>query len=380
MSNMKTKARTHNQRLSESVTQTGNFSVDREAGVIRGVRVLGLKSKNGRRYLKEAVADAIPMYEGSKIFIDHTLVEGDRPVRDRWAQLKNVSQDEDGGLSGDIHFLKSHALTPVILEAIERFSDFGLSHDANGEVRSENGVAVVHKINRVHSVDLVSNPATNKNLHESETMKRKIIEVLRENAKVSIAGYLAQRLQEMDGMGDMSMDMPTEAASPEDQADAAFKAIVLAILDGEGDANAMVEKIRKLLEVKSEISGGGGMPKKDSGEAMGAAAQESIDRLKTELDKSNQTINELKESLQRKDDRAAAIKLLESSEREVTESRIAIIMRLPEADRKGYVTDLPVVRKRPESSPSRIAESTKADEEIKVETHDSLKKLLGVGR
>lgn len=378
MSNMKT--RTHNQQLTESVVQSGNFDIDLEAGVIRGVRVLGLKSKNGRRYLKEAVRDAMPLYENAKIFIDHSMVEGDRPVRDRWAQLKGVRQDEDGGLSGDLHYLKNHSLTAVIIEAIQRFGDFGLSHDANGEVKSERGEPVVHKINRVHSVDLVSNPATNRTLFESEKMKRKIVEVLLENEKVGIAGYLAKRLKEMDGMGDMTMDAPAEASSPEDQADAAFKAIVLAILDGEGDANAMVEKIRKLLEVKSEISGGGEKTMPETKPPADTAAQESIDRLKADLDKSNKTVNELKESLKLKDDREAAKKMLEAAERDVTEQRVGIIVKLPEAERKAYVDDLPIKRKRPDSSPSRVTESAGgSDADPKVESHDSLKKLLGVG-
>lgn len=40
--------------------------VDRDAGVIRGVKLLGLNSRNGRRYREGALVEAIGLYEGAK--------------------------------------------------------------------------------------------------------------------------------------------------------------------------------------------------------------------------------------------------------------------------------------------------------------------------
>ena len=45
--------------------------VDRQAGVIRGVKILGLQSRNGRTYLPEALAQAAPLYEDAKVNVNH---------------------------------------------------------------------------------------------------------------------------------------------------------------------------------------------------------------------------------------------------------------------------------------------------------------------
>jgi hypothetical protein len=48
-----------------------SMRVDREAGVIRGVKVLGLESRNGRTYLPEALAQAAQLYEDAKVNVNH---------------------------------------------------------------------------------------------------------------------------------------------------------------------------------------------------------------------------------------------------------------------------------------------------------------------
>ncbi len=45
--------------------------VDREAGIIRGVKLLGLALRNGRRYRESALVDAASLYEGAKVNINH---------------------------------------------------------------------------------------------------------------------------------------------------------------------------------------------------------------------------------------------------------------------------------------------------------------------
>ena len=47
------------------------MGVDRQAGVIRGVKILGLESRNGRSYLPEALSQAAPLYEGAKVNVNH---------------------------------------------------------------------------------------------------------------------------------------------------------------------------------------------------------------------------------------------------------------------------------------------------------------------
>ena len=58
--------------LQEFVSSQGvAIRVDAAAGVVRGVKILGLTSRNGRSYKPEALAAAIPLYEGAKVNVNH---------------------------------------------------------------------------------------------------------------------------------------------------------------------------------------------------------------------------------------------------------------------------------------------------------------------
>lgn len=151
------------------------IKVDREAGVIYGVKVLGLISENGRRYLEKAVKEAAPLYEGIMVNVDHPENAGDsRSAQDRIGKLVNVHYVEGKGLYGDLEFLKSHPMAERICEAAERMPDaFGMSHNAQGDGEDEDGVFVVHKIVEVRHVDLVADPATTKSLNESKATNNK---------------------------------------------------------------------------------------------------------------------------------------------------------------------------------------------------------------
>jgi hypothetical protein len=83
---------------------------------------------------------------------------------------KNVTQAPDGGLVADLHILKSHPLAESIFEAAERRPEtFGLSHDATGTIKRQNGENVVVRIDAVHAVDIVSDPASTRSLSESRS-------------------------------------------------------------------------------------------------------------------------------------------------------------------------------------------------------------------
>jgi hypothetical protein len=146
--------------------------VDREAGVIRDVKVLGYMSANGRRYSPEAVRQAIGLYEGIRVNVDHPPAarpEAERPLSARFGMLKNVAARDDG-LYGDLHYLRSHPLAEMTAEAAERMPEtLGLSHNAEGRVSQVAGQTVVDEIVRVRSVDLVADPATTRSLFEGES-------------------------------------------------------------------------------------------------------------------------------------------------------------------------------------------------------------------
>ncbi|RPI88840.1 MAG: hypothetical protein EHM42_04060 [Planctomycetaceae bacterium] len=145
--------------------------VDRDQGVIRGVKILGRHSKNNRVYSDAALNQAAYLYEGLAVNLDHPLrsqTAGDRLVADGFGWLTSVGVRESG-VFGDLHFLRSHPQAPMIAEAAERNPRrFGLSHNAVGRVALRDGAAIVEAIDRVHSVDVVQNPATCLGLFESE--------------------------------------------------------------------------------------------------------------------------------------------------------------------------------------------------------------------
>jgi len=166
-----TRPTTRKQTLQErsSIGTTGR--VDVQTGIIRGVRVLGCQSRNGRRYEPEAIRRAAGLYEGKQVNANHPSDRSrERSVQDRIGWLENVQVADDGGLRGDLHLLLSHPMTPAILEAAGRNPRlFGLSHNVEGRTRRDErgGGLVVEEITHVWSVDLVSDPATASSLFES---------------------------------------------------------------------------------------------------------------------------------------------------------------------------------------------------------------------
>ena len=154
--------------LRELVQSDLTIQVDEEAGIIRGVKVLGLTSLNGRRYAEAAIQKAVPLYEGRVVNANHPPRDNfNRSIDDRLGWLSNVRVSE--GLVGDLNLLKSDPRSPKIFEAARRNpSVFGLSHNIEGKVKDTPQGAVVEEIVRVHSVDVVGDPATTKSLFESE--------------------------------------------------------------------------------------------------------------------------------------------------------------------------------------------------------------------
>ncbi len=100
------------ENLQEFVSSRGvAVRVDRNLGVIRGVKLLGLESRNGRRYLPAALAQAAALYEGAKVNVNHPKGSplAARDYQDRLGSIRSVRSAADG-LFGDLHFNPKHAL------------------------------------------------------------------------------------------------------------------------------------------------------------------------------------------------------------------------------------------------------------------------------
>jgi hypothetical protein len=268
-------------RLVEDLAR-GFKRVDAANGVIYGAKIVGLESRNiGRTigldsktfgdaldktygYSKAGLTEAIPMYEGATVRIDHPLSELDdngrrvikqrsRPALSTNGVLRNVRMEEDG-LYGDIHLFLHHPHTAFILEVAERAPDkIACSHNADGTPVLENGRAVIKKINQVYSVDLVGDkPGTTKGLFEDaieghmpkQRTIRQIIENLPDGAigriellEMANTSYCGIRVEEMDASPIMPQFGPAAGASGQEQqspaqaASDALRTVVMAIYD-----------------------------------------------------------------------------------------------------------------------------------------------------
>jgi hypothetical protein len=156
----------------EYVDSTGaTLRIDRENGVIQGVKLLGPESRNGRVYPKEVIARASALYEGARVNVDHG--EGDPSKARRYGErigiIRNVRVEPgDGGLRGDFFANPKHALWEQLAwDAQHSPNAVGFSHNILGRTSRRDGKTVVEEITRVQSVDLVADPATTQGLFEA---------------------------------------------------------------------------------------------------------------------------------------------------------------------------------------------------------------------
>ena len=161
-----------NELLQEFVDSRGvALRIDRAEGVLRGVKLLGHESRNGRRYLPEALASAAGLYEGAKVNVNHSksgpLVA--RDYQDRIGVVRNVTARSAEGLFGDLHFNPKHALAEQLLwDAEHAPENVGFSHNVQARTSRQGEQTVVEAILHVQSVDLVADPATTRGLFESD--------------------------------------------------------------------------------------------------------------------------------------------------------------------------------------------------------------------
>jgi hypothetical protein len=149
--------------LRESCNQGAGLSVGDGEAVLHDVFILGPESQNRRRYTPQAVMDALGMYEGVKVNLDHPEHNpaASRRVKDRFGKLTDV-RFEGGQLRGNLHYNPRHRMAETVKWWAENDpSAIGLSHNAVGQGKTDaGGVFVVDKILSVRSVDLVADPAT----------------------------------------------------------------------------------------------------------------------------------------------------------------------------------------------------------------------------
>ncbi len=149
-----------------------SIGVAAEDGLLRGVKILGLTSRNGRRYPADVLQKAASLYEGAKVNVNHAQPDNPtcpRDYRDRIGSITNIVYRENTGLFADFHFNPNHPQAKQLLwDAEHAPSNVGFSHCVEAIVHKESEQIVVDDIVRVISVDLVADPATTSGLFESQ--------------------------------------------------------------------------------------------------------------------------------------------------------------------------------------------------------------------
>lgn len=265
--------------------------VDRETGVIHGVKILGKTSLNGREYSDAALQDAAQRYAGMRVNIDHPekqAIKSARGTMEQWGWLESIEVRDDG-VFGDLHFLKTHPHTEPLLELAERRPDkFGLSHNADCSGYLNGRKQVIESVDKVRSVDVVQKPATTQGLFEHEEeqgddMPKKTFRAILESAPENLKGRSQLlKLLEMDGMADMGampVEVPAEATA-EDQVWAGFRGAIIGILDDDSlDIATTRDQIMKVLDSYSSAFESGS----SSGGESETPVTEGVDELRREV-------------------------------------------------------------------------------------------------
>lgn len=244
--------------------------VDRAAGVIYGVKVVGRESPNthgqpgatkGTRYEEAALREALPLYSCA-VNVNHPpRRRGPGPAEDRDATERLgrlVNPRVVGGETyADLELLKTHPMAERLMEAAERMPDaFALSHHAYGSGRVVGGWYVIDHIARVDSVDVVADGGTNSTLFEAKAVSKTLAEFL-EAAPPKKFWKLRKLLEMDDGYGTAAVD---EGEGP-DEMDHLYQAFKRCLQEDPEKANKILallkaEKPEDLEDEDDEDEGG----------------------------------------------------------------------------------------------------------------------------
>jgi hypothetical protein len=353
----------------EFTTGDKPLRVDREKGIIYGVKIIGNESRNNRTYPQSVLTKAKVLYEGRSVNISHPSrekVADDRPFESLFGRLQNVNDDD--GLRGDMPYIKAHPLAEMVCEAAERFPEnFGLSHNAHVDwLVADDGRRVCESINTVRSVDLVCRPATTNGIFESES-----------------EGYMDGS---QPGGGDGVANLDPAPESPATVKQMFLDAAARIFDEDEGDpadkARRIAQLAKTLLQVEDDVDAA------VNGEDAGDDEDEGQESVKEK--RARQQASELADARQRLagyERREKARDALEAAKVEPTKARITAVAALEsEDDRKALIAEfanLPAApaagKAKPKSVPANTLESEQPPEKLptglKPRTKDDLKRL-----
>lgn len=210
--------------ITEYVDSRGSdVKVNREQNLIEGVRVLGLNSQNPRDYSRDAAKQAISLYEGAAVYVNHPSgnLKAPRNYQDRIGKLENVTQASDGGLTGNLRYNPKHPLAEQMAwDAENKTKGVGLSHVAECKMGAkQNGRERIESIVKVYSCDLVCSPATTTSLSESTEDDMALETLTLEQLKTQRPDLLTALVQEQSE-GEAAKTKDAELKALKEQLDA----------------------------------------------------------------------------------------------------------------------------------------------------------------
>jgi hypothetical protein len=239
--------------------------------VARGVLLCGRTSERGWDYDDEAFSD-LNVYEGQPGYLDHHKGEGNRSYANRICWYEKPRRNSQGLPIADQGFNPKHPMTEAVLWEIEnKPENVRLSHVADvDKVSGADGRQKIVKINKVHSVDIVTRGATTKSICEDApvplTIKqyaKKIGQFLELPQQIKLSVLVKEEgMAEAPMMGDapgMEGEMKEEDAG--DGLDSAFKSACLNEIEeciaGASEKAKVIKcmkRLKKILMAHGELS------------------------------------------------------------------------------------------------------------------------------
>ena len=167
------------------------LTVDTDTNRARVILLKSGWSKNKRFYSPDVLGEAVSLFEGAKCYLDHEDVKGisNRSVRELAGFYENVAFINNR-LEGDLQFLDTEAGKIGLALAQESIKHnkplAGLSLKGLGKLRKTEEGYIVEELQKVNSVDIVSEPAAGgefiklyESIMEDDEMKDLTIEKLK---------------------------------------------------------------------------------------------------------------------------------------------------------------------------------------------------------
>ena len=221
--------------------------LDKESRTIKGVAILRPTSSNkifreskGRRYSRAALEECVSFVNGSKAYMNHASKKqmedsgGVRKVEDLIGYYDGGRLDESEVVRGDLHYLPARA--EVVESLVEHMADkIGNSVHAFGDVGFDKSTQyeIVEHLDRLASVDLVTEPGSTVNLFETAQGEGE------EDVEVDFSKITLEELNEQ--RGDIVQSIKDQVMSEVDDTKA---------METLKEANAKLTKDVKDLKVK----------------------------------------------------------------------------------------------------------------------------------